>query len=159
MRRPARARGTTPRRPSARFGDRARTCCEGGVLRPPRIVFVEGTLVPMDVRFAVRPEVDDPELSRLHARAFGASFAGPQPWSRRLSRQSLTWICALGDADRLLGFANVAWDGGVHAFLLDVVVDPDHRHRGVGSALVRRATAEAAAAGCEWLHVDFEPHL
>ncbi len=57
------------------------------------------------------------------------------------------------------GFVNVAWDGGLHAFLLDAVVDPPHQHRGVGAALVARAALEAAAAGCTWLHVDFEQQL
>ena len=33
------------------------------------------------------------------------------------------------------------------------------RRRGVGSELVRRAAEQARAAGCEWLHVDFEDHL
>jgi len=31
--------------------------------------------------------------------------------------------------------------------------------RGIGRALVQTLAAEAAAAGCEWLHVDYEPHL
>jgi GNAT superfamily N-acetyltransferase len=53
----------------------------------------------------------------------------------------------------------VCWDGGVHAILLDTVVDPNAQRRGIGSALVRRAVEEARAAGCEWLHVDYEPHL
>ena len=33
------------------------------------------------------------------------------------------------------------------------------RRRGIGRELVAVATAEARAAGCEWLHVDWdEPH-
>ncbi|AEV84725.1 putative acetyltransferase NSI [Actinoplanes sp. SE50] len=59
----------------------------------------------------------------------------------------------------MIGFLQVCWDSGSHAFLLDTAVDPDHRSQGLGAALVRAATAEARAAGCEWLHVDFEPHL
>ena len=30
---------------------------------------------------------------------------------------------------------------------------------GVGTRLVEVAVREARAAGCEWLHVDFEDHL
>jgi GNAT superfamily N-acetyltransferase len=33
------------------------------------------------------------------------------------------------------------------------------RRRGIGVELVRVAEREARAAGCEWLHVDFEDHL
>jgi ribosomal protein S18 acetylase RimI-like enzyme len=60
---------------------------------------------------------------------------------------------------RLVGFVNACWDGGVHAFLLDTVVDPDYQRRGIGRLLVRTLVADATAAGCEWLHVDYEPHL
>lgn len=80
------------------------------------------------------------------------------PWARQLDRHSLTWVGAFA-GDVLIGFVQLAWDGGVHAFLLDTAVDPDHQRRGVGRALVATATAEATRAGCEWVHVDFEPHL
>jgi predicted N-acetyltransferase YhbS len=63
------------------------------------------------------------------------------------------------DGERLLGFVNVAWDGGRHAFLLDLVVEPRHCHQEIGAALVRRAAREATVAGCAWLHADFEPAL
>ncbi len=33
------------------------------------------------------------------------------------------------------------------------------RRQGVGAELVGVATREARAAGCGWLHVDFEEHL
>ena len=42
---------------------------------------------------------------------------------------------------------------------LDTAVDPDYQRRGIGRALVQTLAAEATAAGCEWLHVDYEPHL
>jgi GNAT superfamily N-acetyltransferase len=112
----------------------------------------------VDLRLLVRVAVDDEALSRLHARAFGVPFA-LQPWGARLARHSLTWISAHDEDNRLIGFVNVAWDGGAHAFALDVVVDPGHQGRGVGTALVTGASRAAAAAGCDWLHVDFEPHL
>ena len=66
--------------------------------------------------------------------------------------------CARDDR-RLVGFVNVAWDGGVHAFVLDTLVGAAHRRRGIATELVARAVAGARAAGCEWLHVDFEDHL
>ena len=44
----------------------------------------------------------------------------------------------------------------LHAFLLDTVVDPDWQQQGIGTSLVQCATEEAKAAGCEWLHVDFD---
>ena len=59
----------------------------------------------------------------------------------------------------LLGFVNVAWDGADHAFLIDTKTRPSHQRLGLGTAVVRRAVEEAREAGCEWLFVDFEPHL
>ena len=60
---------------------------------------------------------------------------------------------------RLAGFLKVAWDGGTHAFVLNPCVDALHQRTGIGRELVRRAGDAARAAGCTWLHVDFEPHL
>jgi hypothetical protein len=39
-------------------------------------------------------------------------------------QHSLTWITASSDGV-LVGFVNVATDGGAHAFLLDTTVHPD----------------------------------
>ena len=109
------------------------------------------------VGYRLRGAVDDVALSALHDAAFGDS--GPvQPWNARLHHHSLTWVEAYAQA-RLVGFVNVAWDGGAHAFLLDPCVDPDHQRSGVGAELVRRAADAARQAGCTWLHVDFEPRL
>jgi GNAT superfamily N-acetyltransferase len=112
----------------------------------------------MAARVVVRFAVDDPRLSALHARAFGGGDGEVRPWGERLRRHALTWVGAF-EGERLVGFVQVCWDGGSHAFLLDTVVDPDRQRRGIGAALVGAAIAEVRAAGCEWLHVDFEPHL
>jgi GNAT superfamily N-acetyltransferase len=61
--------------------------------------------------------------------------------------------------ERLVGFVNLAGDGGVHAFLLDTMVHPDFQRRGIGTHLVREAIALARRRGARWLHVDCEPHL
>jgi GNAT superfamily N-acetyltransferase len=114
--------------------------------------------VPMTITLVPRFAVDDVALSALHARAFGEDPDTVTPWSRRLAEHALTWVGAF-DGERLTGFVQVCWDGGSHAFLLDTVVDPGRQHEGIGGRLVEAAAAGARAAGCEWLHVDFEPHL
>lgn len=78
-------------------------------------------------------------------------------WAPVLER-SLTVVCAERE-DELVGFVNVAWDGGVHAFLLDTTVHPTLRRRRLGTRLVRAAALASAARGVDWLHVDYEPHL
>ncbi|HEX5407560.1 MAG TPA: GNAT family N-acetyltransferase [Pseudonocardiaceae bacterium] len=109
------------------------------------------------MRYEWRGHVDNEALEALHGQGFGHQ-PKPYDWQAQLERHSLGWVCAfLGDT--LVGFVNVAWDGAGHAFVLDTVVADEHRRAGIGAELVAVATREAAAAGCEWLHVDFEDHL
>jgi GNAT superfamily N-acetyltransferase len=111
----------------------------------------------MDIRYDWRGQLTSKELEGLHAEAFGHEPADVD-WTARLHRHSLGWVCARRDL-RLVGFVNVAWDGASHAFLLDAIVCAAERYRGVGTELVAVARSEAAKAGCQWLHVDFEDHL
>lgn len=110
------------------------------------------------IAFRSGDPVDDAELSALHARAFGNEPGAVVPWGERLTAHSLAWVCAFDD-DRLVGFVHACWDGGLHAFLLDAVVEPTLHRTGIGTELVERLAEEVQRAGCEWLHVDYEPHL
>ncbi|MDX3612385.1 GNAT family N-acetyltransferase [Streptomyces europaeiscabiei] len=111
----------------------------------------------MTITYELRGDFDNTALDMLHADGFGHPVAGTD-WRGRLERHSLGWVCAWEDGS-LIGFVNVVWDGGVHAFILDTVVARHRRTRGVGAALVATAAREARAARCEWLHVDFEEPL
>ncbi|MYQ30683.1 GNAT family N-acetyltransferase [Streptomyces sp. SID4956] len=111
----------------------------------------------MTITYEWRGDVDNDALNALHAEGFGGPV-GVVDWRGRLARHSLGWVCAR-DRGELVGFVNVAWDGGVHAFLLDTVVARRCRGGGVGTSLVRLAAEGSRAAGCQWLHVDFEEHL
>ena len=97
------------------------------------------------------------EASVLHAEAFGYQDAA-RDWRDQVERHSLGWVCAR-DSSELVGWVNVAWDGGAHAFILDTMVVARMKRQGIGRRLVAVAVAEARAAGCEWVHVDFEDHL
>ncbi|GAA3731354.1 GNAT family N-acetyltransferase [Spinactinospora alkalitolerans] len=103
----------------------------------------------------MRPALGNAELNDL----FGASWPEHRETDfRPVLEHSLAWVGARRD-DRLTGYVNVAWDGGAHAFVLDVTVHPDERGRGLGRRLVARAADLAREAGAAWLHVDYEPHL
>ncbi|MFE0701644.1 GNAT family N-acetyltransferase [Streptomyces sp. NPDC058872] len=97
------------------------------------------------------------EVDALHAEGFDQSSLQID-WLTRVQRHSLGWVCARDDGD-LVGFVNVVWDGGVHAFILDTVVAAGRRHAGLGAELVAEAARQAREAGCAWLHVDFEDDL
>ena len=101
---------------------------------------------------------ENAEVSALHAEGFDYA-PGDHDWRGPLERHSLGWVCARRQNGLLVGFVNVVWDGGAHAFVLDTVVAVSERHHGVGIKLVAEAERGARAAGCEWLHVDFEEHL
>jgi GNAT superfamily N-acetyltransferase len=72
--------------------------------------------------------------------------------------QSMVYIAAFS-GERLVGFVNVAWDGGVHGFVLDTTVHPDLRRQGIALSLLQEAARAASDQGLEWLHVDFVPEL
>jgi ribosomal protein S18 acetylase RimI-like enzyme len=107
------------------------------------------------IRIAVDPFPDACELDELWQATWGASSGD---YATRVLPRSLAHLAAR-DGERLIGFVNLAWDGGIHCFLLDICVDPDFRRRGIGTDLMRQATAVAKERGATWLHVDFEPHL
>ena len=111
----------------------------------------------MAISFHWRGDFDNAEVNELHAEAFGHRVL-EDDWQAQVQRHSLGWVCAR-DGARLVGFVNVAWDGGVHAFALDTMVRADAARQGIGTELVAVSVAESRAAGCEWLHVDFDDHL
>lgn len=108
------------------------------------------------ISYAWRDPITDEEMVDLVKSHGGRAVAG---WWTRTKEHSLGWVAARDRGGVLVGFVNVAWDGGDHAFLIDTKTRGSYQHRGVGTAVVRLAAARARAAGCTWLHVDFEPEL
>ena len=109
----------------------------------------------MEIILRVCPSVRGEELNTL--------FAGAWPDHRHIDWQPIlnhviVYVCAY-ESTRLVGFAKVVGDGGVHGFLLDPTVAPDKQKQGIGRQLVAKCSDEARSRGIEWLHVDFEPHL
>ena len=111
----------------------------------------------MSVELEWRGTFADDEVNRLHAEAFGHDLF-EDGWLAQVQRWSLGWVTAREGAE-LVGFVNVPWDGLLHAFIIDVIVAERSRHARVGTQLISVATEQARAAGCEWLHVDFEEEL
>jgi GNAT superfamily N-acetyltransferase len=108
-----------------------------------------------DILYQVNPLVTNEVLNDL----FSAAWPSHRDTDfQAVLGHSLLYLCAYHN-DQIIGFVNVAWDGGIHAFLLDTTVHPDYRRQGIGLQLVRQAAALAQAKGMHWLHVDYESHL
>ena len=114
----------------------------------------------MAIEYEWRGELTSAEANVLHAECFGHRMLTDAEWDWRgqVEGHSLGWVCAR-EGGELVGFVNVAWDGVVHAFVLDTMVTAGARRHGVGTRLVEIAVERARGAGCEWLHVDFDDHL
>jgi GNAT superfamily N-acetyltransferase len=111
----------------------------------------------VEVDYAWRGLFSSAELNILHAEGFDHDLLD-WDWRGQVERHSLGWVTAR-EGGELLGFVNVVWDGGSHAFVIDTLVAERARRRGIGAELVKIAERESRAAGCECLHVDFEDHL
>ncbi len=119
------------------------------------VVYVDGV-----ISCEWRGQFSNAEVNALHSEAFGTRLYTDQEWNWEalVARRSLGWVVAR-DGTRLVGLVNVLWDGLVHAWLQDTMVAVQHGRQGVGTQLVEVAREAVRSAGCEYLHVDFEPHL
>lgn len=110
----------------------------------------------MDVAYRINPTVTNVELDQLYL----ASWPNHQPPYdfRPELEHALVYACAY-HGDRLIGFVRLAWDGSVHAFLLEPTVHPDFRRRGIGRFLVDHVVAVARERNMEWVHVDHSTDL
>ena len=111
----------------------------------------------MTVSYVWRGEFENLELNTLHAEGFAHRFMDDD-WNALVRNHSLGWVTARDEAG-LVGFVNLPWDGQLHVFVEDTLVAKRMRRQGIGQELLAVATREARAAGCEWLHVDFDDHL
>ncbi|HEX7246613.1 MAG TPA: GNAT family N-acetyltransferase [Actinomycetota bacterium] len=111
----------------------------------------------MAIEYAWRGSFENHEVNRLHAEGFGHGILNDD-WVGQVERHSLGWVCARRNGEPV-GFVNVAWDGSIHAFILDTLVTASARGEGIGTEMVGLCAREARVAGCERLHVDFDEHL
>ena len=109
-----------------------------------------------NVEYRWRGALTDAEMVDLVLAHGGRARAG---WWDQVRPHALGWVTARRADGLLVGFVNVAWDGGDHAVLLDTKVRGEYQHRGIATQVVRVAVTNSRDAGCEWLHVDFEARL
>lgn len=109
----------------------------------------------MTIRYCLNAPVDNRALNHLFAAAWPDH--APRDFQPVLAR-ALAHACAFA-GDDLVGFAYVAWDGGIHGFLLDPTVHREWQQCGIGRSLVALLAQRCRTHGLVWLHVDYEPHL
>jgi ribosomal protein S18 acetylase RimI-like enzyme len=108
------------------------------------------------IEYCWRGAITDAEMVALVRSHGGRAVLG---WWDQIRPHSLGWVTARLPGGALVGFVNVAWDGGDHAFLIDTKVASQYQRRGIATEVVRCAARHATEAGCEWLHVDFDESL
>ena len=74
-------------------------------------------------------------------------------------RQHYAYYTARQTDSALVGYVSVLSDGVADAFLLDLMVHPDHHRTGLGSRLVRKAVADVKQAGIQCVQVTFSEDL
>lgn len=79
------------------------------------------------------------------------------PWSegafRSLLRRRDSLLIVAAEGGRVVGYA-AAWFAAGEGELGDLAVDPDHRRRGIGQALVERVRSEARQRGVDRLFLQ-----
>ncbi len=110
-----------------------------------------------DVRYEWRATFSNHDVNALHAQA----FAHPEldiDWRAQVERHSLGWVCATDASNGLASSASSTSPGtaGSTPSSSTPLVEQRLRRIGVGRGLLEVAERQSRAAGCEWLHVDFE---
>jgi len=104
----------------------------------------------MTTDYQVSPKVGSDELNSL----FAAAWPNHAPIEfNPLLEHALVYVCAF-EGKRLVGFAKVVGDGGVHGFLLDPTVAPDRQRQGIGKSLVHYVCARRkrrVLSGFTWI--------
>jgi len=104
-----------------------------------------------DSELTIRPfaESDSPEVSALWIEVFAYPAAHNVPAEsirRKLARQPELFFVAVVD-DTIVGTVMGGYDGH-RGWIYSLAVAPDHRSRGIGTALVRRLESELKAMDC-----------
>ena len=108
----------------------------------------------MKIDYKISPEIDNTSLNKL----FSESWVDYTTRSFEYLHNSLFYVCCY-DENELVGFINIASDGYLHAFILDVTVSPGYRRKGIGTELIQKAITDCKIKGIEWVHVDYVEHL
>jgi spermidine synthase len=106
---------------------------------------------PPQVTFAVTKDLPRAEVLALYRAAGWFAQDDPAPQLDAMIANSFAVSAAFDPAGRLLGMARALSDGVSDAYILDVVVRPDHRRQGIGRRLVSALAEHLATFGIDWI--------
>jgi GNAT superfamily N-acetyltransferase len=121
----------------------------------PSATFESVELLVLDTLDARRRQ----QLVELLDLTWWASGRSPDEVQRMLEHSDA--VIALVDpaGDRLVGFARAISDRTFRALVLDVVVSPEQRGRGLGDRVMEELLAHPALAGVESIELACQPEL
>lgn len=117
-----------------------------------------GSALEYEIRSSLTASHRD-ELLRLYANEWWTSSRTRADVDRMLAATDLIFAMCDVSSGSLLGFARVLTDTVFIALILDVIIAPDHRGRGLGRALVERVLADPALRAVASIELVCQPEL
>ena len=77
----------------------------------------------------------------------------------QILQRHFAYYTVRGEDGQLIAYVSIISDGIADAFLMDLMVHPDHQRTGIGKALVEKAIGDVKQAGIRCVQVTFEDRL
>ena len=102
-------------------------------------------------RYSITKDLPRADVLALYRAAGWFGPSDPAPELDTMISNSFAVSAAFGPAGRLVGMARALSDGVSDAYILDVVVAPEYRSRGIGRMIVSRLAEHLASFGIDWI--------
>ena len=102
-------------------------------------------------RYSITKDLPRADVLALYRAAGWFGPSDPAPELDAMIANSFAVSAAFDPVGRLVGMARALSDGVSDAYILDVVVDPAHRSRGIGREIVKRLADHLASFGIDWI--------
>ena len=103
------------------------------------------------LRYSITKDLPRADVLALYRAAGWFGPSDPAPELDAMIANSFAVSAAFDSAGCRVGMARALSDGVSDAYILDVVVDPAHRSRGIGREIVKRLADHLASCGVDWI--------
>ena len=97
------------------------------------------------------------EIARLLHMTYWANDRTMEQIETSVRNSACYGVCP-EDTDKLIGFARVISDCATTYYLCDVIIDPEYRHRGLGTALVSHIESLPTYRGLRGILITRDAH-